>query len=92
MSSDFEQNRQQMLHRDLPGLIDIETLTRATQKINNRPLLKNEFLIDIAGKTPDIVFEEATTIIDTANIQLEYDYQPPPKNAFDSWVQINRRS
>lgn len=52
-----------------------------------RALLPNERLIDIAGKTPEMVFDEAISLIDT----YQSTYQPLPENAFDSWVQIKRK-
>ena len=91
ISSDFEQNKQRMLHRELPGLTHLETLMRGTEKIMQRALLTNERLIDIAGKTPEMVFDEAISLIDTYQSQREYTYQPLPENAFDSWVQIKRK-
>ncbi|HPI99296.1 MAG TPA: hypothetical protein PK268_07830 [Enterococcus sp.] len=91
ISSDFEQNKQQMLHCELPGLTHLETLMRGTEKIMQRALLPNERLIDIAGKTPEMVFDEAVSLIDTYQSQREYTYQPLPENAFDSWVQIKRK-
>lgn len=54
-----------MLHREPPGLTHVETLVRGTKKIMQRALLPNERLIDIAGKTPDMVFDEAVSLIDT---------------------------
>jgi hypothetical protein len=91
ISSDFEQNKQQMLHREPPGLTHVETLARGTKKIMQRALLPNERLIDIAGKTPDMVFDEAVSLIDTYESQKDYTYQQLPENDFDSWVQIKRK-
>lgn len=72
ISSDFEQNKQQMVHREPPGLMYLETMARGTKKIMQRDLLPNERLIDIAGKTPEIVFLEAISLIDTYQSQKDY--------------------
>lgn len=72
ISSDFEQNKQQMVHREPPGLMYLEILARGTKKIMQRDLLPNERLIDIAGKTPEIVFLEAISLIDTYQSQKDY--------------------
>ena len=56
------------------------------KKINNRPLLVNEFQIDVAGKTPDDILSEAINIIDNADTVTEYEYTKPPKELFYSWV------
>ena len=87
----MKQNRNQMLHRDLPGLVDVETLERATRKMNQRPLLPNEILKDIKGKTVSEVLDEAIFIIDNFNSAKDYSYQPMEIKMFDSWVQSIRR-
>lgn len=91
ISSDFEQNKQQMVHRQPPGLNDLETLERATRKIMHRECLPNEVVIDVAGKSVEQVFEDAVSVIDTYQSQKNYSYHPLPEKAFDSWVQIKRR-
>lgn len=78
-----------MLHRDLPGLLDVETLERVTRKMSQRPLLPNEILIDIKGKTISEVLEEIF-IIDNFNSAKDYSYQPMEIKMFDSWVQSIR--
>lgn len=85
----MKQNRNQMLHRDLPGLLDVETLERVTRKMSQRPLLPNEILIDIKGKTISEVLEEIF-IIDNFNSAKDYSYQPMEIKMFDSWVQSIR--
>jgi len=47
--SDYEQNLRQMKNRS-NGLIDFELLEKSTKKINTRPLLVNEVLIDVSKK------------------------------------------
>lgn len=85
----MKQNRNQMLHRDLPGLLDVEILERVTRKMSQRPLLPNEILIDIKGKTISEVLEEIF-IIDNFNSTKDYSYQPMEIKMFDSWVQSIR--
>ena len=77
-----------MKHRG-DGLIDFELLEKMTMKINQRPLLVNEFEIDVAGKTPEQVLEEAIALIDTAETRIEYGYEKPSKEQFYSWVWSN---
>jgi len=86
--SDYEQNYNQMKHRGA-GLIDFELLEKMTKKINQRPLLVNEFEIDVAGKSPEQVLKEAIRLIDTAETEMEYMYEKPPKEQFYSWVHSN---
>ncbi len=78
-----------MLHRKLPGLVDVEILERVTRKMSQRPLLPNEILIDIKGKTISEVLEEIF-IIDNFNSTKDYSYQPMEIKMFDSWVQSIR--
>lgn len=53
--SDSWQNWNQMKNRG-NGLIDFDLLKNSTEKINKRPLLVNEFELDVAGKTPKELF------------------------------------
>ena len=53
------------------------------------PLLVNEFEIDVAGKNPEQVLQEAIVLIDTAETKTEYTYEKPPKEQFYSWVYSN---
>ena len=85
ISSDYSQNRRQMIERG-NGLIDLELLEKSTIKIINRELLPNEVLIDIANKTKEEVLLEAINIINSYNSKLEYDYNKPDKKQFYSWV------
>ena len=52
-------------------------------------LLVNEFEIDVAGKTPEEVLHEAISLIDSAQTQLDYEYEMLPKEQFYSWVWSN---
>ncbi len=86
ISTDYEQNKKQMLSRGEDGLIDLELLEVSTKKIMNRELLPNEVILDVAGKTKDEVLSNAIRIIDNYNPLLNYTYKMPDKNLFYSWV------
>ena len=83
--SDYEQNLRQMLNRG-NGLIDEGLLEELTYKIMNRGPLVNEFVIDVSGKTPETVTQEAIELINHAEILKEYTYTKPEKELFYSWV------
>lgn len=87
ISSDYEQNKRQMISRGENGLIDLELLEASTRKIMNRDLLPNEVIIDIAGKNKEEVLKEAIHLIDRFNPKLDYEYEIPDKSLFYSWVQ-----
>ena len=86
ISSNYEQNKKQMLERGEKGLIDFELLEESTKKIMNRYLLPNEVILDVANKTKDEVLKEAIDIIDSYESKKNYDYELPPKELFHSWV------
>ena len=86
--NDYEQHYEQMKNRG-KGLIDFELLQKNREKVNNRPLLINEYVIDVTGKSPDEVLQEAIDLIDHAETLLEYEYTKPPKELFYSWVFSN---
>lgn len=87
ISSDFEQNKNQMISRGEEGLVDLELLEVSTKKIINRELLPNEVLLDVANKSKEEVLNEAIDIIDNFESKLDYEYIKPPKELFYSWVQ-----
>jgi len=87
VSSDYEQNRKQMISRGENGLIDLELLEVSTKKIMSRDLLPNEVILDIAGKSKEDVLKEAINLIDTYKSKLDYNYIEPDRNQFYSWVQ-----
>ena len=87
ISSDYEQNKRQMISRGTDGLVDLELLEISTGKIMNRDILTNEVVLDIAGKSKDEVLKEAIDIIDDFNSKLDYEYDIPDKSLFYSWVQ-----
>lgn len=86
--SDYGQNEAQMLNRG-EGLIDTGLLREMNDIILLRKPLVNEFIIDVKGKTADDVFNEAVTLIDTAEIKLDYNYIKLDKKYFYSWVWDN---
>lgn len=87
ISSDYEQNKRQMISRGENGLIDLELLEVSTRKIMNRNLLPNEVVLDVANKTKEEVLKEAIRLIDHYSSKLDYEYSIPDKNLFYSWVQ-----
>ena len=87
VSSNYEQNKNQMLSRGEKGLVDLELLEVSTKKIMSRELLPNEVLLDVANKSKEEVLKEAINIIDNYDCKLDYEYTEPPKELFYSWVQ-----
>lgn len=87
ISSNYEQNKNQMLERGEKGLVDLELLEVSTKKIMNRELLPNEVLIDVAGKSKEKVLQEAIELIDNYESKIDYEYEEPSKELFYSWVQ-----
>ena len=88
ISSDPEQIRRQMLHRNENegGLFAPDNIVRSNEKIRSRPLLPNEVVIDVAGKTKTDVFSEAVQIIDHFEPDLDYSFELPDEQLFLSWV------
>lgn len=87
ISSDYDQNKKQMISRGEEGLIDLELLEISTKKIMSRDLLPNEVVLDVAGKTKEKVLLEAISLIDNYKSMKNYDYEMPNKEQFYSWVQ-----
>lgn len=85
ISSNYEQNKEQMIKRGNDGLLDLELLENSTKKIMNRELLPNEVLLDVAGKSKEQVLSEAISIINEYVPLLDYDYIEPEKEQFYSW-------
>ena len=52
----------------------------------NRPLLVNEYCIDISRKTLEEIRKEAVVLIDEQETLMEYGYTKPAKEKFYSWV------
>ena len=89
ISSDAEQIKRQMIHRNENegGLYCLENIVRSNQVISGRRLLPNEMAIDIAGKSKESVFNEAIRIIDGFKPLKDYDYKLEDEHIFLSWVQ-----
>ena len=86
VSSNYEQNKEQMIKRGNDGLLDLELLENSTKKIMNRELLPNEVLLDVTGKSKEQVFFFFLSIINEYVTLLDYDYIEPEKEQFYSWV------
>ncbi len=87
ISSNYDQNKRQMISRGEKGLLDLELLEVSSKKIMRRALLPNEVILDIAGKTEDEVLIEAISLIDNYVSNLIYEYEMPNKELFYSWVE-----
>lgn len=86
--SDAGQLHRQMANRG-EGLIDFALQERSARRIAARPLLPNEFAIDIAGKSPEAVLAEAVALVDYAGTRQDYAYRKLPREWFYSWVESN---
>ena len=93
-SSDPEQILRQMIHRrdHEGGLFAPENVERSNAVISRRPLLPNEVRLDVAGKTPEAVLNEAIQIIDSFAPALAYTYELPGEDAYLSWVQSRQKT
>ncbi len=91
-SSDPDQIKAQMEHRHAHegGLYLPDKVDRANHVIRARPLLPNEVVIDVAGKSREEVLREAVGVIDGFTPARAYDYTLPPETWFLSWVQSRK--
>lgn len=89
ISSDSEQIKRQMIHRNNNegGLYYLENVERSNQVIMNRRLLPNEVMIDIAGKSKEDILSEAIKTIDEFSPLKDYNYNLEDEHNFLSWVQ-----
>lgn len=71
------------------GLTDYELQEKCSDKVNKRPLLVNEVVIDVTNKTAQQVLSEAIELIDNTETLMEYNYEKPKKELFYSWVFSN---
>ncbi len=87
-SSNPEQIKVQMIHRAKAGagLYDLELAVRANEKMLERPLLPNERKLDISGKTPEQVLDEAAALAEAFEPQLDYNYLPDDAKNYMTWV------
>ena len=94
ITSNFNQLKNQMekRHKEGYGLYVEDYDNKSNDRIANRPLLPNEYIIDVNGKNADDVFNEAIKVIDNAKILKDYDYTLPDKSLFESWVKSNNLS
>ena len=83
--SDENELQQRMKNRE-DGLIDLVLQRKMAEKINARPLLVNEALLDTAGKSEAQVKAEAIALIENTESALDYAYERPEKDQFYSWV------
>ncbi len=88
ISSNFEQIKNQMeeRHSKGEGLYTPNSKGKSNEIIANRPLLPNEVIIDINGLSKEEVFQKAIELIDITESLLDYDYTPPSREHFRSWV------
>lgn len=91
ISSNPSQLKEQMIkrHNEGTGLFDLENIIRSNEVISKRPLLPNEQIIDIYGKSANDVLQEAILIIGKHKSIKNYEYKLPNKNLFLSWVKSN---
>lgn len=91
ISSNPTQIKEQMIkrHNTGTGLFDLENVIRSNDVISKRPLLPNEQIIDICGKSVNDVLQEAILIIDKHKSIKNYEYKLPNRNLFLSWVKSN---
>lgn len=85
--SDKQQNLEQMKNRG-KGLIDLEMIEKEYLRHEKypRPLLPNEIVVDVTGKSADEIFNIAINKIDNTKSLLDYAYEMPDKKCFGTWV------
>ena len=89
--NDINQNLEQMKNRG-KGLIDLEMIKKNYLRKEKypRPLLPNEILIDVTGKSQEEVFVIALDKINNTISKLDYEYIMPDKNCFGTWVKADQ--
>ena len=87
--SDLDQLQSQMKNRQNGGLIDFELQRKMNERNIDRKPLVNEYEIDIARITPDMVMKKAINLIDNTECLFDYEYEMMPKELFYSWVFSN---
>ncbi len=92
ISSDINQIKQQMIHRNENegGLFIPEYVERSNYVIKKRELLPNEVEIDVAGKSKEKVLTEAIGIIDAFKPEKDYTYELDDAHNYLSWVQSRK--
>lgn len=69
------------------GLYAPEWALRANEVIRSRALLPNEKVLDVAGKSPEQVLEEAAAIMETFVPETDFTYMLDDEKHYLSWVQ-----
>ena len=92
ISSDINQIKQQMIHRNENegGLFYFNNVERSNYVIKSRKLLPNEVEIDVAGKAKEEVLAEAIRIIDAFKPEKDYAYELDDEHNYLSWVQSRK--
>jgi len=86
--TDLLQLQSQMRNRG-EGLIDFELQEKLNAKVSAREILPNEHLLDITRLSAVEVLERAIEIIENTLSLRDYEYVPPKKSEFYSWVPSN---
>lgn len=92
ISSDINQIKQQMIHRNENegGLFYLNNVERSNYVIKSRKLLPNEVEIDVAGKAKEEVLAETIRIIDAFKPEKDYAYELDDEHNYLSWVQSRK--
>jgi len=91
ISSNPEQIKRQMQkrHDEGEGLYDLEHVEVLNKYIRQRALLPNEVEVDVCRKSEEEMLKQAIYIIDNHTSVINYDYELPEKELFNSWVKSN---
>lgn len=92
ISSDINQIKQQMIHRNENegGLFIPEYVERSNYVIKKRELLPNEVEIDVAGKSKEEVLTEAIEVIDAFKPEKDFVYELDDEHNYLSWVKSRK--
>ena len=92
ISSDINQIKQQMIHRNKNegGLFIPEYVERSNYVIKKRELLPNEVEIDVAGKSKEEVLTEAIGVIDAFKPEKDFVYELDDEHNYLSWVKSRK--
>jgi hypothetical protein len=92
ISSDINQIKQQMIHRNENegGLFIPEYVERSNYVIKKRELLPNEVEIDVAGKSKEEVLTEAIGVIDAFKPEKDFVYELDDEHNYLSWVKSRK--
>ena len=92
ISSNPNQIKEQTIkrHNEGQGLFYLDNVIRSNEVISKRPLLPNEQIIDVCGKSADVVLQEAILIIDNYKSIKKYNYKLANRRLFLSWIKSNK--